>query len=257
MRIHWQRCAGLLALMFVLSGTTGCGWRGVNSLSLPGTEGNGPGAFEIQAQMPDVRNIQPNSRVRVADVTVGHVTRIELQGNHALVSMRLDPGVDLPANATAKIGMTTIFGSQHIELAAPTDQPSRGRLRAGALIPLDHTGSFPTPEQTLAALSLVLNGGGLGQVGDITEALSTAFRGREQDLRSLVEQVNVFAGNLNAQTGDIITAADGLNDSRAPSPNSNRCWTRRWSRSLERWPRSTTSAATWWTPPTSWASSVR
>ena len=210
-RIHWQRCAGLLALMFVLAGATGCGWRGVNSLSLPGTEGNGPGSFEIQAQMPDVRNIQPNSRVRVADVTVGHVTRIELQGNHALVSMRLDPGVDLPANATAKIGMTTIFGSQHIELAAPTGQPSHGRLRAGALIPLDHTGSFPTPEQTLAALSLVLNDGGLGQVGDITEALSTAFRGREQDLRSLVEQVNVFAGNLNAQTGDIITAADGLN----------------------------------------------
>ena len=68
---------------------SGCGWQGLNSLPLPGTEGNGPGAFEIRAQMPDVSNIQPNSRVRVGDVTVGHVSDIQLEGNHALVSMKL------------------------------------------------------------------------------------------------------------------------------------------------------------------------
>ena len=38
---------------------------------MPGTEGGGPGSFMIQAQMPDVNNIQPNSRVRVGDVNVG------------------------------------------------------------------------------------------------------------------------------------------------------------------------------------------
>ncbi len=41
---------------------------------------------------------------------------------------------------------------------------------------------------------MVLNGGGLGQVQDITEAFSTAFRGREQDLRSLIEQLDTFTG---------------------------------------------------------------
>ncbi|WP_077079387.1 MULTISPECIES: virulence factor Mce family protein [Mycobacterium] len=197
--------------MVVLAGVSGCGWHGLNSLPLPGTQGNGPGSFVIQAQMPNVNNIQPNARVRVADVIVGHVTKIELQGWHAVVSMRLNGDVDLPANATVKIGQTTILGSLHIELAPPRNEPPHGRLREGSVISLSHAGSFPTPEQTLAALSLVLNGGGLGQVGDITEALSTAFRGREQDLRSLIEQLDKFAANLNDQTDDIIASTESLN----------------------------------------------
>jgi phospholipid/cholesterol/gamma-HCH transport system substrate-binding protein len=211
MRIgHWRRATAALLLMMVLV-TGGCGWHGLNSLPLPGTQGNGPGSFVIQAQMPDVNNIQPNSRVRVADVTVGHVTKIERQGWHALVTMQLNGDVDLPANATAKIGTTSLLGSYHIELAAPRAVPAQGKLRDGSLIPLAHGGAYPTTEQTLAALSLVLNGGGLGQVQDITEALSTAFHGREQDLRSLIGQLDKFTAYLNDQSGDIIAATESLN----------------------------------------------
>ncbi|MFM9033473.1 MAG: virulence factor Mce family protein [Mycobacterium sp.] len=206
------RFAAVLVTAAMVSTVSGCGWQGLNSLPLPGTEGNGPGSFEIRAQMPDVSNIQPNSRVRVGDVTVGHVSKIELEGSHALVTMQLNGDVELPANATAKIGLTTIFGSLHIELAAPADQAPQGRLGNGALIPLSRTTASPTPEQTLAALSLVLNGGGIGQAGDITEAFSTAFRGREQDLRSLIEQSETFTANVDEQSGDIIAATESLNN---------------------------------------------
>jgi phospholipid/cholesterol/gamma-HCH transport system substrate-binding protein len=208
---RWRRAAASLMMILVTAGISGCGWRGLNSLALPGTQGNGPGAFVIQAQMPDVNNIQPNSRVRVADVTVGHVTKIERQGWHALLTMQLNGDVNLPANATAKIGTTSLLGSYHIELAPPKDQPPQGKLRDGSLIPLSHGGAYPSTEQTLAALSLVLNGGGLGQVQDITEAFSTAFRGREQDLRSLIGQLDKFTAYLNDQKDDIIAATDSLN----------------------------------------------
>jgi len=207
----WRRAAATLVLILGMAETSGCGWRGLNSLPLPGTEGNGPGSFVIQAQMPDVNNIQQNSRVRVADVTVGHVTKIERQGWHALVTMRLDAGVDLPANATAKIGTTSLLGSYHIELKPPKTETPQGKLREGSIIPLSRAGAYPSTEQTLATLSLVLNGGGIGQVQDITEALSTAFRGREQDLRSLITQLDKFTANLNDQKGDIIGAAESLN----------------------------------------------
>ena len=211
--MNWtsRLAAGAVAVMIAAT-ISGCGWKGLNSLPLPGTEGNGPGAFEIRAQMPDVSNIQPNSRVRVGDVTVGHVSKIELEGTHALVTMVLNGNVELPANATAKVGLTTVFGSLHIELAAPTDQPPQGRLHNGDLIPLSRTAASPTPEQTLAALSLVLNGGGVGQAGDIIQSLSTAFRGREQDVRSLLEQSNKFAANLDEQSGDIISATESFNN---------------------------------------------
>ncbi|WP_099023023.1 MCE family protein [Mycolicibacterium palauense] len=198
------------ALSALLSGCSG--WRGLNSMPVPGTEGDGPGAFTIQAQMPDVNNIQQNSRVRVGDVNVGTVTEIERQGWHALLTMKLDGDVDLPANATATVGQTSLLGSLHIELAPPVAEPPEGRLHDGSLIPLASGGGYPSTEQTLAAVSLLLNGGGIGQIQDITTAFSTAFAGREEDLKSLITQLDVFMRNTNAQTDDIIAANDSLNN---------------------------------------------
>ena len=94
--------------------------------------------------MPDVDNVEENSRVRVGDVNVGTVSKIERQGWHALVTMTLNGNVNLPANATAKIGQTSLLGSQHVELSAPADKPAQGRLGEGAVIPLENAGAFPT-----------------------------------------------------------------------------------------------------------------
>lgn len=198
----------LLVAVAVL--VAGCGWRGANSLPLPGTAGHGPGSFTVRAQLPDVDNIQRNSRVRVGDVTVGSVVKIERQGWHALVTMSLDGNVDLPANSTATVGQTSLLGSKHVELAPPHNVAARGKLREGALIPLSSGGAYPTTEQTLASLSMLLDGGGIGQIQDITQALSTGFAGREADLRGLIQQLDVFVGYVNDQTGDIIRATESL-----------------------------------------------
>ena len=210
MRAKWMRAAGAAVLALALAGCAG--WQGLNSLPLPGVQGVGPGAFTIQAQMPDVDNIEQNSRVRVGDVNVGTVTKIERQDWHALVTMRLDGDVQLPANATAKLGQTSLLGSLHIELAPPTDEPPRGKLHDGSLIQLKSAGKYPSTEQTLAAIALLLNGGGIGNVQDITDALSTAFAGRENDLRSLIEQLDKAIGYLNDQKHDIIAASESLNN---------------------------------------------
>ncbi|OFJ51719.1 MCE family protein [Mycolicibacterium grossiae] len=203
--------AGVLAAASLVT-LTGCAdWRGLNSLSLPGTAGDGDGSYTIQAQLPDVVVIQQNTRVRVADVNVGNVTKIEVQDWHALVTMRIDGDVHLPANATAKVGQTSLLGSMHIELAPPTDVPPEGELHDGSVIPLSSAGTYPTTEQTLASVSILLNGGGLAQLQEINQTFATAMAGREADLRSLLEQLDLFIGQLNGQTDDIITATDKLN----------------------------------------------
>ena len=58
---------------------------------------------------------------------------------------------------------------------------------------------------------MLLNGGGLGEVQDITTAFSTAFAGREDDLRRLIQLFDEFIGKLNQQKGDIVAATDSLN----------------------------------------------
>lgn len=203
--------AALLAAVTVAA-PTGCGWRGLNSVALPGTAGVGPGSFTIQAQLADVRTLEPNSRVQVGDVTVGAVSKIERQGWHALLTMRIDGDVVLPANATATVGQSGLLGSLHVELAEPVDAPPRGRLREGSLIPLSSAGTYPSTEQLLAAITMLLNGGGIGQVQQITESLSTALAGREDDLRSLIHQLDIFTSRVNDQSGDIVATTESLNN---------------------------------------------
>ncbi|MCW2626707.1 MCE family protein [Mycobacterium sp.] len=211
MRNRRRGIGAVLAATLIAAAASGCGWRGLNSLSLPGTQGEGPGAFTIQAQMPDVNNLQPNSRVRVGDVNVGTVAKIERQDWHALLTLRLNSDVNLPANATITLGQTSLLGSLHIELAPPTDAAPAGKLHQGSLIPLSAGKAYPSTEETLAAASMLLNNGGIEHVDAITKALSTAFDGREDDLRSLLAQLDTFIGRVNDQTDDIIKATDSLN----------------------------------------------
>lgn len=209
-------CGAALLVALVAAALSGCGtfqgFRGANSLPLPGRVGVGPGSYTIQAQMPDVQNLKENSRVQFDDVLIGNVAKVERQGWHALVTMTIEPNVELPGNATATIGQTSLLGTLHVELMTPAGVAPKGKLRAGSVIPLSSASAYPTTEQTLGALSLVLNGGGLGQVQDITQTLSTAFAGREQDLRSLIGQLDKFTAYLDDQKGDIIAALDSLNN---------------------------------------------
>lgn len=206
-----KRTVQALTAAIVLAGLTGCQWRGLNSMTLPGTEGNGAGAYTIQAELPDVVTIQQNTRVRVGDVNVGNVTDIEVQDWHALVTMRINGDIHLPANSTARVGQTSLLGSMHIELAPPVAEAPRGELTDGSVIPLSSAATYPTTEQTLASLSVLLNGGGLGQLQEINRTFATALAGREEQMRSLLTQLDTFITGLNAQTGDIITATENLN----------------------------------------------
>lgn len=201
--------AALLGVL-VLAGLPGCGWRGMNSLPLPGTQGQGADSFTIEVQLPDVSNLPQNSRVRVGDVNVGTVSKIERQGWNALLTITLDGDVDLPANSTATLGQTSLLGSLHVELAPPVNVPPEGRLRDGAFIPLADSGAYPSTEQTLAAAAMLLNGGGIGRVHDITAAMVTAFTGREDNFRSMLTQLDTFTANLNGQTDEIITATESF-----------------------------------------------
>ncbi|BDB44326.1 MULTISPECIES: MCE family protein [Mycobacterium] len=216
MRQSYARPVGVLLVLALAVAVSGCGalrdFRGANSLPLPGRAGVGAGHYTIQAQMPDVQNLKENSRVQFNDVLIGNVARVERQGWHALVTMTIDPNVELPGNATATIGQTSLLGTLHIQLATPAGVPAKGKLHDGSVIPLSSAGAYPSTEQSLGALSLVLNGGGVGQLQDITSSVSKIFAGRENDVRSLIGQLDKFTFYLNDQTADIIAALESFNN---------------------------------------------
>jgi phospholipid/cholesterol/gamma-HCH transport system substrate-binding protein len=178
-------------------------------LPLPGGTDVGSHPITITAQFRDVLDLVPQSTVKVNDVTVGKITDVRLQGYHALVTMQLRDDTKLPDNAVATIQQTSLLGEKFIELSAPAD-PSPNPLRSGDVIDMDRTGQNPEVEEVLGALSLLLNGGGVGQLQTIARELNKTLHGREGDARSVLHQIRSFSGQLDRHKQDIVTALEAL-----------------------------------------------
>jgi phospholipid/cholesterol/gamma-HCH transport system substrate-binding protein len=209
----WLRSTALAAGGALLAG---CEFGGLNSIALPGTAGHGAGAYSITVELADVATLPQNSPVMVDDVTVGSVSGIAAAQRpdgtfYAAVKLALDRSVVLPANSTAKVAQTSLLGSQHIDLVRPQHQPPIGRLVNGSTIPQSRTGRYPTTEEVLSALGVVVNKGNLGALQEITDETYRALAGRHGQFVDLVPRLAELTAGLNRQVNDIIAAVDGLN----------------------------------------------
>lgn len=190
---------------------SGCSFQGWNSLPLPGAVGREDGASVYHVEVTDVGTLESNSPVMVNNVVIGSVGRMTLEGWHADVEVSVKPGVVVPANVVATVGQTSLLGSMHLALDPPVGQQPTGRLQPGATVPLDRSSAYPSTERTLSSLSAVVNGGGLGQIGDVIHNFNAALAGHQDAIRELLGRLDKFVGMLNDQRDDIIATIRDLN----------------------------------------------
>ena len=201
---------GLTALLLV-SGCGSGGFDGVYNLPLPGGADVGDHPYRVKAQFKDVLDLVPQAGVKVNDVPVGRVEQIDLAGDGwtAEVTMLVNGDVQLPANAFAKLRQSALLGEKFVELGKPKD--ASGKLADNALIPLDRTNRNPEVEEVFGALSMLLNGGGVAQLQNITKELNAAMQGNEKEIRSLLGNLNTFVGELDKHKAEIVRALDSMN----------------------------------------------
>lgn len=195
----------------VMLTATGCAFQGLNSLPLPGAVGRGSEAKIYHVEIANIATLESNSPVMIGDVVVGSVGNMTVRDWHADVEVSVKPDVVVPANAVATVGQTSLLGSMHLALNPPVGQQPSGNMPAGATIPLNQSSTYPTTEKTLASLAAIVNGGGLGQIGDIIHNFSTAVNGREADVRDLLTRLDDFVGRLDRQKDNIVAAITDLN----------------------------------------------
>lgn len=199
-----------LALLMAAAMLSSCGWKGISNVAIPGGPGSGANSYTIYVQVPDTLAINGNSKVMVADVFVGSIKAIHLTNWVATLTLGLDKSVKLPKNATAKIGQTSLLGSQHVELATPPN-PSPQLLRNGDTIPLKNSSAYPTTEQTLASLALILRGGGIPNLEVVQNEVYNVVNGRGDQIRAFLGKLDTFTDRLNQQRDDITHAIDSTN----------------------------------------------
>jgi phospholipid/cholesterol/gamma-HCH transport system substrate-binding protein len=191
---------------------SGCEFEGAYDLPLPGSPVDAEDAFQVTAEFDDVLNVVPRSVVMVDDVTVGEVTEVDRTGWHAKVTMLVRKDVELPDNAIADIRQVSLLGEKYVALEEPIGEEPVGRLGDGDDIPLSSTGRNPEVEEVLGALSFLLNGGGVGQLGTITEELNNVMSGRTGRVRHLLGSLESVIGTLDQQKEQIIAAMESMND---------------------------------------------
>ncbi|MEZ0580800.1 MCE family protein [Nocardioides sp. MH1] len=203
----------LVALLLGTSMLSACDFNGAYDLPLPGNPVDEDDGFHVTAEFADVLNVVPKSPVMVDDVVVGQVTSVERVGWHAKVDLLVKNDVDLPDNAIAEIRQVSLLGEKYVALVPPTEQaPSDHRLEDGDEIPLSVTGRNPEVEEVLGALSFLLSGGGVAQLGTITHEANLVMSGREDRLRALLDSLDGVIGTLDQQKGDIIHALESMNN---------------------------------------------
>lgn len=191
------------ALTLLLSG---CEFNGWYDVPLPGGAAADGHAYHVTVEFRDVLDLVPQSAVKVDNVTVGAVEKVELAGWHARVRLRVADSVKLPANAIAELRQTSMLGEKYVALSGPPERTPVGRLRDGDVIPLSRSGRNPEVEEVLSALSALLNGGGVAQLKTITTELNKALDGRENRVKSLLKELDTFIGGLDEQRRDIVRA---------------------------------------------------
>ncbi|MEV6182051.1 MCE family protein [Streptomyces sp. NPDC052015] len=208
-----SRIRGPRALAWAAAGAlllSGCQINGWYDVPLPGGAAADGDAYRVTVEFRDVLDLVPQSAVKVDGVTVGAVEKVELDGWHARVRLRIADSVELPGNAVAELRQTSMLGEKYVALVAPLDTAPVGRLGDGDRIPLARSGRNPEVEEVLSALSALLNGGGVAQLKTITVELNKALAGRENRVKGLLKELNTFLGGLNGQRKEIVRALQGI-----------------------------------------------
>lgn len=206
-----KRLVAVMAAVLALSGCSS--FTGIYDIPLPGGADLGDHPYTVKAEFRDVLDLVPQSGVKVNEVPVGRVENIQLapDGWTAEVTMRVNGDVALPANALAMLRQSSLLGEKYVELSPPPSGAAQGELADGARIPVERTNRNTDIEEVLGALSMLLNGGGVEQLQNISQELNDALEGREPDLRATLANVDTLVSTLDESKDDITQAIDGVN----------------------------------------------
>ena len=186
-----------------------------------------------QALFSDVGDLAPSAPVMMADIQIGKVTEIELEGTQALVTMDIDQSAGTPRNVVARVRRTSLLGERIVDLVVPLDAPTPDVLEDGDRIELTEAradledlvreGTDVLAPIAASELATMINEGGEGfggrgeQLGTMLrnfEAIVRAYSGRTDELRGVISNLNAFnsvlATQADAHARSVANTAQGI-----------------------------------------------
>lgn len=174
------------------------------------TAGAPKGELSLNTVLDDAQHLVTGHSVRVADVQVGTVTKVELEGYRARVTMSIADGRHIPEGTTAVLAQTSLLGENYIGLRYPEQfDPEKGPfLETGTEIPTSDV--EPQLEQVTDRLIKVVGAFATGDLTKLVNAAAEALGGRGDTLNQLIAQLTQVGDLYAGQAGDLGRIIDGL-----------------------------------------------
>jgi virulence factor Mce-like protein len=157
--------------------------------------------------------LSPQADVKVRGLVVGTVRGVHARTSGATIDLALDPDQVhlLPENVLAQLLPKTLFGEKYVELVLPAD-PAAQHLRGGDVITQDRSSTALETERVLNDLLPLLKSLRPQELSTTLNALSTALRGRGDQLGANLSMAGAYFTKLNPAIPQIGSDLQGLAD---------------------------------------------
>lgn len=161
----------------------------------------------ITAYFTTATAIYPGDEVRIAGVKVGTIDSIQPAGTQARMSLHVDHGVSVPADARAVIVAQNLVSARYVQLTPAYE--TGPTMADGAVIPVERTAvpvEWNDVKEQLMRLATELGpdkGMSTGSVGRFIDSAAGALDGNGDKLRQTMAQLSGVGRILADGSGDI------------------------------------------------------
>lgn len=172
------------------------------------------GGTTVTAMFGKTVGLYPGSSVRVLGIDVGEITEVTPRGEVVAVTMKVDSGVEIPADAGAVVVAPSLVSDRYVQLTPAYD--TGPVMRGGTQIPKEKTA---TPVElddlygSLNELSEGLGPNGANKDGALSGVLDTAaanLDGNGKNLNETVTRLGELSRTLDGSKGDLFATVQNL-----------------------------------------------
>jgi virulence factor Mce-like protein len=162
---------------------------------------------QVTAYFSEAIGVYPGSTVRVLGVPVGTVDSVQPQGTEVKVTISVDSGVTVPADAKAVVVAASVVSDRYVQLTpAYTSGP---QLTDNAVIPVSRTAVPVEVDQiytSINRLTQALGPNALNKNGALSELVKTGaanLNGNGANLHAMITQFGALSKTLGDNSGNL------------------------------------------------------
>lgn len=175
---------------------------------------SGPSPKQITAYFPQAIGVYPGSTVRILGLPVGTIDSVQPEGTSVKVTMTVNGGVPVAANASAVVISASVVADRYIQLTPP--YTSGPQMTSGAVIPERRTAVPVEVDElyaTLEKLASDLGPNGVNKHGALSDLINVGaanLAGNGADYNQMITQLGQATSTLSGSRGNFFASVNNL-----------------------------------------------